>query len=387
MLVSCHHAVDVGPPVEPATAPGEIGLRLRRLESFAFRLEYRTDRPFELGAAFSGARDSSDRERWQGTWWRGADRRRFAVFGDGPVQYERLASGWSREPRGNESRIFDHLEQVVRAPQFVFEGEAGGVYRYAFEPRLPVLDPAGQKRIRGEIEIEGRTGLLLRVRCREEGGPARWDLRLSSFNRAGPVVVPFVPVREYTVVPAVTSGRGELGQAVRTVAARIDRLGRRSRLSRRWGRLVLELEREEPMAVVELLVGPARVELWAVVYEDDGDSTSVAVEVGGDASRRVVPVERLGGNGDFTVSTALEFAAQPAVVFTRRPDADAPGLPDGGLVVLLLDGRALDLARASDGRVEFGDAGGREFVQALAVVAELPATAGLKVVGSRRLLP
>jgi len=383
-VAGCFHAVDVGPPVEPLTASGEIGPRLRRLANFSFHLEYRTDRPFELGAEFDGRRDSSDRERWEGTWWRGGDRRGFTVVGDGPVQYELAATGWTQVPRGSESRIHEQLEAILRAPSLDFKGERGGLFRYEFEPKLPLLDPSGEKRIHGELELEKRTGLLRSVRCSEDDGPARWSLGLSRYNRSRPVEVPFVPELELVLASVNRVRREELGQAVRTLSARLDRLGRKHRLFRRRGSLVLQLEHPEPQAVQGLLLGSGRVELWSAEHAAAGDTAGDVWEVGGDASLRVRPFRRLGGNGDFAVSTRFDFLAEPTLVF----DASGSGvLPDSELVALVFDERVLDLARAAGERVEFGSAGGREFVPALAVVAGLPATMPLAATQTRRLLP
>ncbi|MFO7676320.1 MAG: hypothetical protein R6X12_08405 [bacterium] len=409
LSAGCRQAVDVGPPVEPETAPAEIGSRLRRLAGFAFRLEYHTDRPFELGASFSGVRDSSDRERWEGVWWRGGERRSYHVFGDGSVQYERAGSAWSRVPRGNESRFFDHLESVLRAagltgdgrrPALEFAGEAGGVYRYEFEPRMPLLDPTGQKRMRGELELDRRTGLLRRVICREVDGPARWELGLSRFNRVGPVVVPFVPAMELVLAPEGPGGRAGLDLAVRVAADRLRAAELRHRFLRRWGQLLLQLERDVPAGVLGLLLGPADVGLWAGDYAVPGETLggpghreaapsarSVGVQVGGDAARLVVLTARLGGNGDFEVGTGLEFTQQPTLIFDTRDSDGSPALPDSGLVVLVLDGRPVDAAPARSGRVEFIDVGGRELVSALAVAATLPPTAGLRILRSRPLAP
>ncbi|HDQ98952.1 MAG TPA: hypothetical protein ENN51_01505 [candidate division WOR-3 bacterium] len=387
----CRHAVNVGPPVEPEQAVAEASERLGRLESFAFRFSWHTDRPFELGADFSGVRDSTDREFWRGTWYRGSSRSSFIVVGDGEVQYELLDGGWSREPRGIESRVLDHIEQVLRTPEFRFHSETGRTYRYEFDPKLPVLDPSGQKRIRGELELCRQTGLLLRASCREENGPVRWELRLSGFNRAGRVTVPFVPVQELAVAPVGRAGRRELGHAVRTVAARLDVLERRHRFfraspfdrDRRWGQLVLQLEREEPSPVIERLLGPGHVELWTA--EGIGPTVPApegVVEIGGDASRLARPTRLLGGNGDFAVSTELEFLSRPTLVVAGREGA---ALPEGELVLLVVDGRTLDAARVREGRLEFVALGGREQVKALVAVASLPASAGLRVLSARSL--
>ncbi|MFO7637900.1 MAG: hypothetical protein R6X14_01140 [bacterium] len=384
----CHHAVNVGPPPDPQSAPGEVDARLGRLESFAFRLEYRTDRPFELGASFTGVRDSLDRESWRGTWWRGSERSEFVVVGDGAVQYTQSAEGWEREPRGNESRIFDHLEQVLRTrPEFV--GEAGASYRYEFEPKLPVLDPSGSKQLRGEMELDRRTGLPRQVRCHEPDGPARWTLSLSRFNRAGWVRVPFLPVQELLLAPARQQTRQELGNSVRVVRERLEASERRYRLFRRRGQLVLQLEREETAAVLDLLLGPGRVEFRVAEEVPVLDTVSAVdasiLEVGGDASRRVRLFERLGGNGDFDVGTTLEFVARPLLTVAGRKQDGATRLPDSGAVALVLDGRVVDVARVSGGRLEFADAGSRERVPVLVVIAGLPATAGLLAESLRRL--
>lgn len=383
----CRHAVNLSPPPEPGRAVEEAGARLGRLENFAFRLSYHTDRPFELGADFTGVRDSSDREIWRGTWRRAGTRTPFAVVGDGEIQYELLEDGWSREPRGIESRVLDHLEQVLRTPEFRFDGETRSALRYRFDPKLPLLDPSGQKRIVGELEICRRTGLPLRARCREQDGPARWELSLSNFNRAGAVTVPFVPVQELAVAPLGRASRRELGRSVRTVAARLEALSRRHRFfragpfdpDRRWGQLFLQLEREESAPLIERLLGPGRIELWAA---ETAVGNGALVEIGGDASRLARPVRLLGGNGDFDVSTELEFLARPTLAFSGREERP---LLEEELVLLVVDGHALDAARVRSGRLEFVSIGGREQVQALAAVAAQPGITGLQALSTRSL--
>ena len=369
--IACFHAVNPGPPVGPDEAPVEAWRRLESLGSFRFHIQYRTSGPLALGADMQGIWEAPDREAWGGTWWRGSDRLRTALVGVGDVQYERGPDGWTRSPRGVETRVLEQARQVLRVKRLDYKGETGGIYRYEFQPWLSLLDPARQKTFAGVLRIDRRTGLPLDIRCTESLGRAEWSLRFGRFDRAGHVRVPFVTEQELTIAAGGRVSRNGLDSMVRAVRARLEGLSRGYRLFRRWGRLVLQLERRFAREPLELLLAPGRVELWQAVRVA-GDMSSTVHEVGGDASVKVRLLHRVAANPGLRAEIRHELLPEPLLAITL-PDVAGDTAASLSLVALVLDDRVLDITGATNGdRVEFGNLGARERITILVELTNRP---------------
>ena len=386
--VACFQAVNPGPPVGPEEAPSEAWRRLESLNSFRFHIRYGTTGPLALGADMQGIWEAPDREAWDGAWWRGPDRVRTALVGAGDVQYERGSGGWTRSPRGVETRVLEQARQVLRVKRLDYRGETGGVYRYEFQPWLPVLDPARQKTFAGVLRIDRQTGLPLGIRCTEPLGRAEWSLRFGRFDRAGHVRVPFVAEQELVLAVSGRVGRNGLDSMVRGIRARLEGLSRGYRLFRRWGRLVLQVERRLAGDPLGLVLAPGRVELWQAVRVDgdttpEGQSPTVH-EVGGDASVKVRLVRRIAVNPGLQAEIRHELLPEPLLVFTL-PDVAGDTAASLSPVALVLDGRVLDITGAvRESSVEFGNLGARERIAILVELANHPPLpAGFNVVSER----
>ncbi len=396
-VVSCYRFANPGPPVDAQTAPKQAWSRLAALESFRFRLRYHTATPFALGADFAGFWHKPDCEVWTGYWRRGDSLERVEFRAIGERQYEKTRGGWQRASRGVETRIFDQVNQVLAGKEMMFQDSTKKKYRYRFEPWLPILDPARQKKLAGEFEIDRVSGLPLRVFVTEsreritqdpESGVRaglEWEARFDQFNRAGTVVAPFVAEQEVMIAPEKKLSRAALGQTVATLRRRLERLNLEYRLERRCGRLVLALGRRTSSAALALLLARGRIELWTATRSSRPDSGLV---VGDDVSFRVALRELIAMNGQYEVKAEVEPLPEPRISFELTSgDSAVAGVVQNRdtLVALVLDGQVLDCARGIDGnRVLFTGWGNKETALALAAVASSQALeAGFKILHSR----
>ncbi len=377
---ACTQYVNLAPPEDVRRAPEEAAGRLASLQSFAFRLDYQTDVPFELGAGFAGRWQAPDREQWSGTTRRGAEQSGVRLVAAGENQFELRDGQWTRQARGYESRVIEQFANAFQGRTFTLV-ESLPDLRFEFLPVMPILDPTRQKKLAGRLEIDRGTGLPRRLAVEESAGVARWQVSFDRFNRAGAVATPFVAETALVLVPAGPVTRGQLDAMVRTVRARLDTLGWDARLGRAAGRLVLRLDRRPSREALAVLVGRGDVGIYeaARVAAD----TPGALLVGDDAAFRVTLGRRLGAGRDFLFQSELELLPEARLTLVPRDTGRlriATG-PDG-LLALVLDGRVLSAAgEARPDRVEFGDVGSKETGRVLAAVGRtepMPAAFGTR---------
>jgi len=367
--LSCTQYVNLAPPNDLRRAPEEAAGRLASLGSFAFRLEYRTDVPFELGADLSGAWQAPGRERWEGTTYRGVEMSSVRLVADGERQYEMREGRWDRQPRGYETRAIQQFGDAFRGRALTL-ADSGPVLRFDFTPLFPLLDPTRSKKLVGRLEVERATGLPKLLAIEESSGVARWQMSFSRFNRAGRVLTPFVPETSFVLQPLGRVSRAALGAMVAVLRARLDTLGWEYRLERESGRLVLALDRRPSREAATVLLGRGEVSLHRAERTAAGDTGGMTV--GGDAAYRVILGPALGGNQEFSIENELEFIPEARLVFVARE----PARLDSGLVALVVDRKVTSAARAGAGRVEFSDVGSKEtgrIVRAVAANRPMPA--------------
>ena len=342
LFLSCVQYVDLGEPVDPATAADHALERLEMLESFRFSLSFHSDTPFALGADMTGTWQSPDREYWKGAWTRAGERTGFEMVGAGDVQYRMEDGEWEREPRGVETRVMDQVEQLLHGKRKELVGQEGDVYRYEFSPWLPVLDPARTRTFRATLELDARNGLPLGISCVDSSGEVSWDAGFSRFNRAGRVSVPFVVRQEAVLALGGRACCGTRRRAEAILRRRLAELGWEFRLSRRWCRTVLQLGQDITRSQVEMALAPGKVEVWEAERVEGGTGTpGEVVMVGGDAAFRVRLLRLAGTNGDFEASLEQELLPEPAVSLSFE-EPSALDVGPGRLLVLVLDGEGLD---------------------------------------------
>lgn len=382
VLASCYRYVNLGPPPDARTAALDTWRRLEQLESFRFRLDYRGSAPLFLGAGFTGVWQRPDREWWSGFRKRGNEVDKVELRAAGEAQYEKQAGGWRKTVRGVETRILEQVKQVVEDRDMTLQDSSAASYVYAFEPRLPILDPARQSVFSGRLEILRSNGLPGRMLCRDSTGLIEWSLRFDRFNRAGMVAVPFVAVQVMVIEPEMRLRGSRLGQAVKTLRARLDTLGWEYTLRRRQGKLVLALDRKPSSGAMALLLAAGRVELGTAARSADS-----GLQVGDDAAFRVTIGSLFARNGDWSVTAETGPLPGPRIVFAPPGSGQQRFVPAGdSLAALLLDGRILDCAQASsDGRLVFTGLGTKESASVLAAVASLPPSpAAFRIISSRQ---
>ncbi len=376
LILTCVRTTEKSSVINPGKAPKAVLQRLKGLESFRFRLSYQTDSPFFLGARLSGAWNAPDHESWVGYYWRGDKRERVSLVGAGDIQYENDHGVWHRSPRGLETEILEQVRQVIRGKQISFVESKGNIYRYRFKPCLPVLDPGQTKSFSGTMEIDNHSGLPVRISCADESGSAEWKLILDRFNSAGRVKIPFVAKMALTIGPSQKVSRGEFNQAVTVLRKRLEELDWDYRLFRRWGKLILQLDRQVSRSPLKLLLSPGKVEIWCAEQLDSssalqGDS---GIAVGGDVSFRVILKQKIGKNGDFEARLRQEFLPEPGLLFAFE-DTSMLSRPDmNRLLVLVVNGDILDYSRTTvESGVEFSSLENKEIMRVLAALANQPA--------------
>jgi len=364
LALSCAGALRARRPMAPEPAGAGAWERLEQLRSFRFALWFHTDMPLPIEVRFSGVRERSDREAWSGYMRRRTELTKVELRAEGSEQYERQASGWRRAPRGIETRVLEQGGGVFHGSRLEFIGSAHGRYRFAFKPDLPILDPTLTKRLSGVMEVEPGYGLPVRIYCSDSAKTAEWELRLSRYNRAGSVVVPYEPAMTIDASPARRLSRADFSRAVATIEVRLAKLGWEYRLRRTAKGLALLLGQPKPRRELQWLFSRGSVEVWQGHWVRGGESTGAAAEVGGDASRRVVLEHPLAANEGLgaEVRAATPLAAS-LVTSIAAPDTSR-------IAILLLDSVALSTAgRAPDGGLQFEDIGNEDDVRVVAALA------------------
>ena len=353
-------------PMTPEQAGAGAWARLTRLSSFEFTLKFHTDSPFPIEVRFTGTCELPDREVWSGYMRRRTEVSRVELRAEGLDQYEKDGSSWRRTMRGIETRVLEQGEGTFRGRSFEFAGTERGRYRYTFTPDLPILDPTRAKKLSGIMEVDPHSGLPVRLYCSDPARTAEWELRLGRFNRAGSVNVPYQPAMTVEARPAKALNRTDFGRAVGILNQRLAKLGWDCRLRRTRQGLELLLGQPKSHRQVELLFSRGSLEVWQGRWAGSGDpqDSAKALEVGGDAARRVVLVQLLGSDGRLggTVSAETPLAAG-LEVSVAAPDTGEPA-------VLVVDGRALSAARPDrDGKLLFSDIGSEDDVRVIAALA------------------
>jgi len=364
--MSCVGAIRRSRPIAPEQAGIGAWARLARLRSFEFTLSFHTDMPFPIEVRFTGTCELPDREVWSGYMRRRTEVSRVELRAEGSDQYEKDGSNWRRTLRGIETRVLEQGEGAFRSRSLAFAGTERGRYQYTFSPDLPILDPTRTKRLAGIMEVDPRSGLPVRLYCSDSARTAEWELRLGRFNRAGAVLVPYQPAMTVEARSARTMSRAEFGRAAAILNERLAKLGWDCRLRRTRQGLELLLGQPKSHRQVELLFSRGSVEVWQGRWAGGGEprDSVTALEVGGDAARRVVPVQLLGSNGQLagTVSAETPLAAGLEV---------SAAMPDtGGPAVLVVDRKALSAAKPDrSGRLVFQDIGNEDDVRVIAALA------------------
>ncbi len=365
-------------PLAPEQAAAGAWARLTQLSSFEFTLSFHTDAPFPIEVRFSGTRELPDREVWSGSMRRRTEVSRVELRAEGSDQYEKEGSNWRRTMRGIETRVLEQGEGAFRGRSLDFIGTEHGRYMYHFNADLPILDPTRTRRLAGIMEVDPHSGLPVRLYCSDSTGAAEWELRLGRFNRTGAVLVPYQPAMTVEARPPRTLSRAGFGRAVGILKQRLAKLGWDYRLRRTGRVLILLLGQPKSRRQAELLFSRGSVEVWQGRWSvGEPRDSAAAVEVGGDAARRVVLVRLLGSDEQLggTVSAQAPLAAGLEV---------SVALPDtGGPAVLVVDGRAFSAARPDrDGKLLFFDIGSEDDVRAIAALATcdaMPASFDVKI--------
>ena len=364
LTLSCAGVMHNTRPLAPEQAGAGAWERLAQLRSFGFTFSFHTDMPFPIEVKFTGAREQADREVWTGFMRRRTEVSRVELRAEGPDQYEREQSGWRKTIRGIETRVLEQGEGAFRGRPFEFVGTEHGRYRFAFKPDLPILDPTQTKKLTGVMEVDPRSGLPVRLYCSDSARTAEWELRLGRFDRAGSVDVPYEPAMTVDARPTRPLSRAAFGRAVAVVNQRLEKLGWEHRLRRTSRDLVLLLGQPKSRRQVELLFSKGNVEIWQGRWIASGESTVAAVEVGGDAARRVVLERRLAANEQIGAEVRTTTPVAAALV-TSAALSDTCGL-----AILVVNRAAMSAAGSGpDGKLVFQDIGNEDDVSVIAALA------------------
>ena len=176
--------------------PVEIGLdRLQNQRSFRF--EWRFERPGVKGE-FRGSFHSPDQIGMRGRWNFGKVREEVEYFASGDEQYEwdPEKKEWVIHPRGEETDPLLQMDRILTGEfEWIREDRIKGEKSliYGFLPNAPFLDPSNVKRLQGEIWLDPKTFLPLRVEIFEEGDETSgigWELLFTDYNEPNDLKIP-----------------------------------------------------------------------------------------------------------------------------------------------------------------------------------------------------
>jgi hypothetical protein len=192
--------------------PVKIGLdRLKNQRSFQF--EWQVQR-FGVKGDFKGNFRHPDQIGMKGKWKFGEKEEKGEWFASGDEQFEwdRKNKDWKILPRGEETDPLRQMLRILSTSEFEFlrRGRFKGkkIPVYGFKPNAPFLDPSGEKSLHGEIWLEPKTLLPVRVEVTEGGKRSRndigWELVLTHFNK--PIKIKIPTFRYQVVLKGVRRG-------------------------------------------------------------------------------------------------------------------------------------------------------------------------------------
>uniref|UniRef100_A0A7V3V032 Uncharacterized protein n=1 Tax=candidate division WOR-3 bacterium TaxID=2052148 RepID=A0A7V3V032_UNCW3 len=282
-------------PIEKINA--DIYKELTRLKTFRFTLWYRTDMPVHLTARYTGQWEGPDKELWDGFLNRDGVKQQVRLRAKNDVQFILTDSGWQVQPRGLETQIFSQLEQMFIDVQLNYTGQVHNNYCFEFKPRMTLIDPLRLKDITGELEVDRTSGLPVRIYLTNAQKSAEWELRLSHFNRAGKVQIPFVAATKLYLFSPHCLHCKVRKKFTRMFINRLDRIRIDYRLKWRGNCLQVQLERVLSRAALELLSTRGKVELWRGRWLGLKETAMGKVlGVGIDPASRVELLEKIGEN-------------------------------------------------------------------------------------------
>ncbi|MBN2465700.1 hypothetical protein JXD38_08800, partial [candidate division WOR-3 bacterium] len=176
--------------------------------------------------------------------------------------------------------------------------------------------------------------------------------------------VPYEPAMTVDAWPVQRLSRAAFSRAVTTIELRLAKLGWEHRLRRTSKGLALLLGQPKSRRQIQWLLSRGSVEVWQGRWVKSGETSSAAVEVGGDASRRVVLKRLLAANGQLEAGVrAPTPLAAVLVTSVPVPETTEPA-------VLVVDHAVLAAATSTpDGTLEFQDIGSEDDVRMIAALA------------------
>ncbi|MEO0067611.1 MAG: hypothetical protein ABIK23_00530 [candidate division WOR-3 bacterium] len=381
-------------PIEQNLEPQEVLRRLSELKSFRFYLQYFTDVPVRIRAQFSGIFNQPDIESWDGFYVKNGKKVRAVLRARAEVQMQLSDAGWQTQPRGLETMIVKQIEQVLTGAKLEFLREEKGRVLYQFEPQMSLIDPLRVKRLKGVVELDGVSGLPVRLFCFDENGAAKWEVRIDRYNRAGRVEMPFVPVMRLSLVPQSRSLlKGQRQEVMRILKERFKDFGLEHRLKWMGSALSLEIDRAMTIQALRLLTSKGRIEIYQGSWVRQGQDSSIypVVPVAGDAARMIHLDTLLADNSLIDAEVDCTLPVQPKLIIKLqntdegRRETEVIGLHSSllGQFALVVDGAVVDVTEEiTENRLVFADLGNEETVRILAALANnppLPVDLGLVV--------
>ena len=180
--------------------PVEIGLaRLKNQRSFRF--VWRFQRPGVKGE-FKGRFHYRDRIEFKGAWHFGEMKEKGEWIASGDEQFEWNAERkeWVVRPRGEETEPLRQMFRILHSPKFEFlrkdRLKRKSCLVYSFEPNAPFLDPSMETELQGELWLNPKTSLPMRVLVfsaldgRIPKSEIYWELLFSDYNKPITIQIP-----------------------------------------------------------------------------------------------------------------------------------------------------------------------------------------------------
>jgi hypothetical protein len=328
----------------------------------------------EVNGQFLGTVILPDTEERDG-FWQGPDGRiPVQAEARGEIEYTLEDSVWTIHARGEETGFLTQLDRALAFDSFQSPEKQGDYYlAVRFVPNLQFLNPMGTKRLSATIRIRRDRVLPEEITARSPDSSVFWQVKLSSFDQAGPISFPFVP--QWCISLSTLPQNVELKDTL-TLRDRFREAGYETRFEPDRGSLKVFLEQEIRDDVLKTLIAPGRFMLGLGRLTSDNQPAPVGfrkVALAGDTTQAAVIERTVLGPDDWTAIALADSLAGPRLELTLTKQGQvklaqlAPLENSGSNWALLLDDRVVAFGpvehRSNPAFLVLGATGSRLFLK------------------------
>lgn len=271
VLSGCVHVVKPPEEITYEEIPAYSWETLMMQRSFKFT--YRVSREsIEFAVEGSGTVVLPDAIRFQGRRVFADEVEELNLAAAGDFQLEKKDGTWTPHTRGEESRIVEEVDRVIRRALmrkqgrgFELTADEDRYLTYSFSPNLAYLDPAFEKKFTGVLQVDGRNLLAQSITAQSEDGDIQFEFTISAVNRVAKIDLPFDENFK------ITYSIEENGLRTRSVInKRFDEMGRETRIRTSGGMLEVILALPIENQIARTLGEQGKLVILGMNLEGDG---------------------------------------------------------------------------------------------------------------------